>query len=140
MSYGDDDDDVTAVLARSSGHTLIAREVDSGSSSQAVFLLSSSSSLLILSTNFLISRNFEHGARDRQRHCCVWMEIRILWQRSGLACYNVIVASDSFRFPPPLLFSSHLFTSLSSQGLQFTPDCRFWRQAQIVRLLHKIVL
>lgn len=71
VSYGNDDD-VTAVLARSSRHTLIVREVDNGSSSQAVFLLSSSSSLLILSTNFLISRNFEHGARDRRIVVCGW--------------------------------------------------------------------
>lgn len=139
VSYGDDDDDdVTAVLARSSGHTLIVREVDSGSSSQAVFLLLSSS---FLPSHFVYQ--LSHFSQfwtwcQRQRHCCVWMEMRRLWQqRTGLACYNVIVASDSFRFSP-LLFSSHLFTSLSSQGLQLTPDCRFWRQAQIVRLCPRL--
>lgn len=64
--------------------------------------------------------------------------MRRLWQRTGLACYNVIVASDSFRFPPRLLCYSLLFSSLSSQGLQLTPDCRFWRQAQIVRLCPRL--
>lgn len=50
---------------------------------------------------------------------------------------SMLQCNCSFRFIS-ISSSSLLFSSLSSQGLQLTPDCRFWRQAQIVRLCPRL--